>query len=284
MAGEGANMSVVAMLQGSPQIDTLTTRSALALARRLNTPLTGLCALPDPQSALMLVSAPEAAGLSGAAVAGILELQKQVLANSEAAFRDVVTTGAHGLECTFVHQVGSAEQAAASAATLSEALVFPRTAAKSAEPLSIAFDCVMMEARLPLVLCGQVAFEAGPVIIAWDGSNAASRAVRFHAHLIRAGTEVIIAQNRKDAERDGARPGMTPGSLEDWLKGKGVNARSVALEGEVATALLNLAAQSGATLIVAGAYGHSRLGERLFGGTSRRLLDADQAPALALAR
>ena len=277
-------MSIVAMLQGTPETDTLTTRSALALATRLNLPLTGLCALPDPQSAIMVVSAPEAAGLSGAAVASILELQKEVLAKSEAAFRDVVSTGAHGLECTFVRQVGTAEQAAASAATLSEALVFPRSAAKSAEPLSIAFDHVMMDARLPLVLAGQKAFEPGPVIIAWDGSNAASRAVRFHSHLIRAGTEVIIAQNQKDAERDGARPGMAPGSLEDWLKRKGVNARSAALEGEVATALLNLAAQSGATLIVAGAYGHSRLGERLFGGTSRRLLEAATAPALALAR
>ena len=277
-------MSIVAMLQGTPETDTLTTRSALALATRLNLPLTGLCALPDPQSAIMVVSAPEAAGLSGAAVASILELQKEVLAKSEAAFRDVVSTGAHGLECTFVRQVGTAEQAAASAATLSEALVFPRSAAKSAEPLSIAFDHVMMDARLPLVLAGQKAFEPGPVIIAWDGSNAASRAVRFHSHLIRAGTEVIIAQNQKDAERDGARPGMAPGSLEEWLKRKGVNARSAALEGEVATALLNLAAQSGATLIVAGAYGHSRLGERLFGGTSRRLLEAATAPALALAR
>lgn len=277
-------MSIVAMLQGTPETDTLTTRSALSLARRLNLPLTGLCALPDPQSAIMVVSAPEAAGLSGAAVASILELQKEVLAKSEAAFRDVVSTGAHGLECTFVRQVGTAEQAAASAATLSEALVFPRSAAKSAEPLSIAFDHVMMDARLPLVLAGQKTFEPGPVIIAWDGSNGASRAVRFHSHLIRAGTEVIIAQNQKDAERDGARPGMAPGSLEDWLKRKGVNARSAALEGEVATALLNLAAQSGATLIVAGAYGHSRLGERLFGGTSRRLLEAATAPALALAR
>ena len=232
----------------------------------------------------MVVSTPEAAGMSGAAVTSILELQKDVLAKSEAAFKDVVSTGAHGLECTFLRQVGTAEQAAASAATLSEALVFPRSAAKIAEPLSIAFDHVMMDARLPLVLAGQKAFEPGPVIIAWDGSNAASRAVRFHSHLIRAGSEVIIAQNQKDAERDGARPGMAPGSLEEWLKRKGVNARSAAIEGEVAAALLNLSASAGATLIVAGAYGHSRLGERLFGGTSRRLLEATTAPALALAR
>ncbi len=277
-------MSIIAMLQGTPEADTLTTQSALAIARRLNLPLTGLCALPDPQSALMVVATPESAGMSAIAATNIIEMQRELLEKAEQAFRDVVTAGAHGLDCSFVHQVGIAEYAAASAATLSEAIVFPRSAARSGEPLSLAFDHVLMDARLPVVLSGSQALEPGPVIIGWDGSNGASRAVRFHAHLIGAFGEVVIAQNRKDAERDGARPGIAPGSLEDWLKRKGVNARSENLEGEVATALLALAAGVGATLIVAGAYGHSRLGERLFGGTSRRLLEVPDAPALALAR
>ncbi|MEQ9506226.1 MAG: universal stress protein [Hyphomonas sp.] len=277
-------MSIVAMLQGTPEEDTLNTISALEVAKMLNLPLTGLCALPDPSSALMVVSTPEAAGLSAAAANSVIEMQKELLEKAEAAFRDVVGSGAHGLECSFVHQVGIAESAAASAATLSEALLFPRSAAKSGEPLSVAFDHVMMDARLPLLLAGSKAYKPGPAIIAWDGSNAAARALRFHAHLIRASDEVVIAQNRKDAERDGARPGMAPGSLEDWLKRKGVNARTESMEGEVASGLLALASGLGATLLVAGAYGHSRLGERLFGGTSRRLLEADDAPALALAR
>ena len=89
---------------------------------------------------------------------------------------------------------------------------------------------------------------------------------------------------RKDAERDGARPGIEPGSLEDWLKRKGIKSSVSPIEGEVSAALLALATGSGASMIVAGAYGHSRIGERLFGGTSRRLLNADEAPALALAR
>lgn len=277
-------MSIIAMLQGTPEADTLTTQSALAIAKRLNLPLTGLCALPDPQSALMVVSTPESAGMSAAAATNIIEMQKEMLEKAEQAFRDVVSAGAHGLDCTFVHQVGIAEYAAASAATLSEAIVFPRSAAKSGEPLSLAFDHVMMDARLPLVLAGTRAFEPGPVIIGWDGSNGASRAVRFHSHLIRAFGDVVIAQNRKDAERDGARPGIAPGSLEDWLNRKGVKARSENIEGEVSTALLTLASGIGATMVVAGAYGHSRLGERLFGGTTRRLLAAADAPALALAR
>lgn len=277
-------MSIIAMLEGSTDVDISTTQSALAIAQRMNLPLIGLCALPDPQSALMVVSTPESAGMSAAAIQNVMELQKDILAKSESAFRDTVTAGSHGLECTFLHQVGTSEHAAASAATLAEAIVFPRSAAKTGEPLSMAFDYVLMDARLPVVLAGTERFKPGPVIVGWDGSNAASRAVRFHLPLIRAAGEVIIAQNRKDAERDGARPGIATDSLEDWLKRKGVTVRSENLEGQVASALLDLAAKTGATMIIAGAYGHSRLGERLFGGTSRRLLEAENAPALALAR
>jgi nucleotide-binding universal stress UspA family protein len=272
-------MSIIAMLEGTTETDVHTTRSALAMARHLNLPLTGLCALPDPQSALMVVSTPESAGLSAAAAKSVIDLQKEMLATAEAAFRSVVTGEAHGLECTFLHQIGTAETAAASAATLAVAIVFPRNSATTGAPLSVAFDHVMMDARLPLVLAGSLPFKPGPVIIAWDGSNGAARAVRFHAPLITAFGEVIIAQNREDAERDGARPGLEPGSLEDWLGRRGIQARMESLKGEVASSLLSLASETGA-----GAYGHSRLGERLFGGTSRRLLAADVAPALALSR
>jgi hypothetical protein len=42
--------------------------------------------------------------------------------------------------------------------------------------------------------------------------------------------------------------------------------------GSVAEQLTNLAQKEGADLMVAGAYGHSRLGEWLFGGVTRDLL------------
>ncbi len=276
-------MPVVAMLQGHSETDELTTRSALAMARRLATGLTGLCALPDPQSAVMLVTTPESTGLTAAATSSILDLQKEMLARAEAAF-EAATGPDPGLQCVFLHQVASVEHASAAAATLADALVFPRSAARPGEALSAGFDHVLMQARLPLILAGSRAWTPGPVLIGWDGSDGAARALRFHTPLIRACGEVIIAQNRKDAERDGARPGIEPASLESWLNRRGIKTRTEALEGEVAAGLLSLAESQGASLIVAGAYGHSRLGERLFGGTSRRLLEAKEAPALALAR
>lgn len=276
-------MSVIAMLQGTPEIDLVTARSGLALAGLLQAPLKGLCALPDPSSAIMVVTTPESTGLTAAAAQSVSDMQSHMLEQAEAAFREAVS-GATGTQATFVHQVATAEQAAASAATLADALVFPRSAAKTGEPLSLAFDHVMMDARLPLILAGSEPYQPGPVVIGWDGSNGAARAVRFHLPLLQAAGEAIIAQNRKDAERDGARPGIAPDTLEGWLAQRGVKARSAPIEGEVAAALLALCSGSGASALVAGAYGHSRIGERLFGGTSRRLLAAADAPALALAR
>jgi nucleotide-binding universal stress UspA family protein len=48
----------------------------------------------------------------------------------------------------------------------------------------------------------------------------------------------------------------------------------------VATALLGHAAESGAQLLIAGGYGHSRLREWMLGGATSGLLDAAHLPIL----
>jgi nucleotide-binding universal stress UspA family protein len=270
------------MLQGHVETDTLTLESALALAGSLGAPLTALFALPDPQSALMVVTTPEATGLSAAAASSVIELQKEMLDKARTAYEAVA--GSSKIQSELVHQIAPSEIAAAAAGTLAEALIFPRSAARTGEPLSLAFDHVLMDARLPVVLAGTEAFAPGAAVVGWDGSNGAARTVRFHSHLLTGASEVIIAQNRKDAERDGARPVIAPDSLKDWLSKRGIKARTTSVEGEVAAGLITLAKGSGASLILAGAYGHSRLAERIFGGTTKRLLGAESAPALALAR
>ncbi len=276
-------MTVFAMLQGAPTVDLGTCKSALALARHIKTSLTGLCALPDPQMALMLVTTPESIGMTGAATKTLIELQQDLLAKAEATFRQAVSQAPAGVEATFVHQVATAETAAANAATLADAIVFPRAAAKAGEPLSLAFEHVLMDARLPAILAGEEDYVPGPVVMGWDGSPGAARAVRLHQHLLQAAGDVIIAQNEKDARRDDPAAVVSPDVLAGWLSHRGIKSKSASIEGNVADALRALAKGSGATMIVAGAYGHSKLGQRLFGGTSRSLL-ASTSPALALAR
>ncbi len=277
-------MSVVAMLQGSEPADRAAIQAALSVARRLNVPVQGLCALPDPNAAMLVMSTPEAVGLSASTARAIMDAQENVLKNARQTFEDVTGTGAHGLECRFVHEVQIAEHAGANAATLADAIVFPHSAAKMADPLSLAFEYVLMDARLPVVMAGTADPGTGPVVIAWDGSNGAARAVRFHLPLIQAFGDVVIAQSQKDLGKDQPRSAADPAALEAWLKEHGITSRRADIEGEVASGLLSLARGCDASMIVAGAYGHSRMGERLFGGTTRRLLDAGTSPALALAR
>ena len=139
-----------------------------------------------------------------------------------------------------------------------------------------------MQARMPVILAGTYPVREGPVIIAWDGSPAAGRAVRFHAHHLPGFKDIIIAQNEDDARRSGESGVRHPDKIQSWLKARDLQSRPMALTSDVGGSLLSLAKSTGAAMIVAGAFGHSRLGEFIFGGTTRQLLSATEAPALAL--
>ncbi|MGB2179232.1 MAG: hypothetical protein ACPH9E_15030, partial [Hyphomonas sp.] len=79
-------MSVVAMLEGSDSADRASTQTALGIARRLNVPVSGVCALPDPAAALIVMSTPEATGLAANATRDISAMQDEVIARAKAAF------------------------------------------------------------------------------------------------------------------------------------------------------------------------------------------------------
>lgn len=275
-------MSVVAMLQGTVDIDVATTRAALSLARRMDVPMRALCALPDPNAALMVIATPEAAGLTSVATQSVFDMQEEVLSKAREAYQKA-TMDEKTVTCEFKHEINTVERAASDAAALSEAVVFPRSAADGSQPLNAAFEYVLMDAHLPVVLAGTTPEMDGPVIVAWDGSNGAARTVRFHLPLLKAFGDVIIAQNTDDLSKDPQRDIAAPEALVEWLELQGIASRVMGIEGEVSSGLLAMATATGASMILAGAYGHSRLAERIFGGTTRRLLTADNAPALALA-
>jgi nucleotide-binding universal stress UspA family protein len=67
-----------------------------------------------------------------------------------------------------------------------------------------------------------------------------------------------------------------------WLSRQGVQTQvSVeTTEIDVGNALLSRCSDLGVDLLVAGAWSHSRLGERLFGGVTRTLLDSMTVPVL----
>jgi len=277
-------MSVTAMLGGAPEEARPQLDSAIALARQLKTTLTGLTVLPDPTNAFMYVSGPEVVMAGATGIEAIIAAQDEAAAALRKVFDDAVTEAGPWLRAEFVRETGSVAFTGAAAATLADAFVFPRRAASSDHALNPAFEHVLMNARLPMVIAAEEAPTDGPCVIAWDGSPQAARAIRLHMPLIRAYGHAVIAQNPKKLRRD-FQGALTPSpqALAEWLQQERVDTKLVEFSGKTSAGLLDAAREHKASSIVMGAYGHSRLGEFLFGGTSRALLNDPQAPLLAIA-
>lgn len=139
-----------------------------------------------------------------------------------------------------------------------------------------------MEAQSPVFVARGDATAAGrPAVVAWDGSLQAARAARAAIPLLRDASKVAILQ---DPDEIDVSPGgqADPARLQRYLAARGVATETVVeVRGrQVGRALLDAAADFGAALLVAGAYGHSRLGEAIFGGATRTMLEAKSGPHL----
>ena len=277
-------MTVVAMLGGSPTDAKAQLECAIAMTKKLKTTLTGLVAMPDPANAFMYVSGPESVMAGPSAINAVVQAQDESLAALKTAFKDAVAEAGTWLKADFVHETGSVPEFAVGAAMLSDALVFPHGSAASTHALNPAFEHVLMETRLPLVMASASGHADGPCVIAWDGSPQAARAVRLHLPLIRAFGHVIITQH-PDKIRAASRSSsaVSPDALAEWLHDERVETTMALIEGRISEGLLSVAREHKAGLLVMGAYGHSRMGEMLFGGTSREMLNEPGGPALALA-
>lgn len=118
----------------------------------------------------------------------------------------------------------------------------------------------------------------GPVLIAWNGSREALRAVRRALPLLAstAGVEITVF-GRTPAE---PLPGERLGA---WLSRHGVHAEvtaQVPSEDGVVASLRRRAIETGAGLVVMGAYGHSRFREYVVGGVTREFLADFPVPVL----
>ncbi len=120
------------------------------------------------------------------------------------------------------------------------------------------------------------------VFVAWNGGLPAARALRAALPWLSDGTEITLGLF--DPVTTEARDGANPGSdVARWLNHLGfrVEIRDYPSGGEeLSGCITRRAAEIGADLIVAGAYGHSRLRQLVFGGTTRDLLAQKDMPIL----
>jgi nucleotide-binding universal stress UspA family protein len=118
------------------------------------------------------------------------------------------------------------------------------------------------------------------VLIAWNASREATRALTDAIPMLRAAASVnVMAVNPRRGEH-GKLPGADIGL---YLARHGVRVdvkTDLGAEIDVGNELLSRAADLDADLIVMGCYGHSRLKEWVLGGATRTILESMTAPVL----
>ncbi|ETX16581.1 universal stress protein [Roseivivax halodurans JCM 10272] len=140
---------------------------------------------------------------------------------------------------------------------------------------SAIFDAALFDAHLPvLVPRGDAAPDYRRVMVAWNGSAVAMAAIRA-ALLVLSDAEavtLVVSEPKNGTE------GLFERAQEaaTFLSRHGIHAEVDTLSGSMPSIARDLVASAkslGAGLVVMGAYGHSRLRERLIGGVTREMLD-----------
>lgn len=119
------------------------------------------------------------------------------------------------------------------------------------------------------------------VIIAWNQSDEALTAIRRARPILKSADLVeITVVDPSPHSPEGSDPG---GALCQMLTRHGIKAEVVVLAKTLPTVsevLNRRAAETGADLIVMGAYSHSRLREAIMGGATRHMLERAKVPVL----
>jgi nucleotide-binding universal stress UspA family protein len=142
---------------------------------------------------------------------------------------------------------------------------------------------LVMQAGRPLLVVpdGCNWLDLRSVMIAWKDTAEARRAVSDALPLLRQSTEVTVVEIVED-EADRAAAVSRVKDVVAWLLHHGVRASEQvpAPSGDAATQLEQIASDVGAGVVIAGAYGHSRLSEWILGGVTRRLISPSNRSSL----
>jgi len=247
-------------------------RIAGDLAERFDARLIGIAAT-DIQPPLYFAE--------GAAAADLLEKEsarlRSRIADCEAQFRRVLKARADTLEWR-----GALEWPADFVARNARAADLVITGSADAAHQIDLGDLVLRAGRPVLVVPPETEYlRLNSVVVAWKDTREARRAINDALPLLHKAREVVVVELIESAA-DQAAAKTRVDDVARWLVRRQVNASSIATKALIGVTdrLTILAQDEGADVIVAGAYGHSRFQEWVFGGVTRDLLKQRKCSAL----
>ncbi len=162
-------------------------------------------------------------------------------------------------------------------------IVLGQPEADSWTPDEVIDETVLFESGRPVIFVPFIqkgGMTLDHVLICWDGSRAAARAVADALPFLKKAkqVEVLIVSEKpnKANEIPGADLGQHLARHGLKVEIKHITASDIG----VAPTILSYAADSGTDMIVMGGYGHSRLREFVLGGVTRGMLESMTVPVL----
>ncbi len=264
---------VMAPLSGAPSDD-----AALAAARALAEPFDAeLAAVFAPADAAELMPW-MGEGFMGGVQVSALDSLKEAAAEAERHARTHFDAAAYA-HARFMTLSSPVALALAMEARLSDVVVFGPNAARGRGPLVEPFQQVLMEERRPVVIARGAPSLADTVAVAWDGGREATRSARVAAPWLCRAARVVILTAPQATPRD-----FDPARLKDLFAQRGITAEIDILSqgGDAGPMLIGACRAVGAKMLVAGAFGHPRFQQFIFGGTTKHLMQAEDGPSLFL--
>jgi nucleotide-binding universal stress UspA family protein len=260
--------------------------AALLVAKRSHAHINAVYIRPDADTALAYM--PDAIVAAGATRETIEHEGREEAAAEQVRFErwrhhnGIPSTGGPRLDSCFATWgdiAGEIEPTVARFGRVSDLTVLHR-ASPSSVNAQRCFDAAVFESGRPaLVVSERLPFDiTSHVVIAWNGSLQASRAVFGSMPLLRFADRVSIFA--------AAQPDSDPADADDLrtaLSWHGIHAHSItsaAPNSATGKALVAASIEHEASLIVMGAYTHSRLRQTFLGGVTRHLLAHSPVPLL----
>jgi nucleotide-binding universal stress UspA family protein len=202
------------------------------------------------------------------------EIVTEDFKRAEAEFRAILHPRVKSLEWRSSLMVGSLADYFATEARSADILILKATDSEGDAARTINAGDVIMQSGRPVLVVPDTAdtLRIERVLIAWKDTRETRRAVLDAVPLLMKATSVVVLQiAARDLQKE------ADAQVKDvvaWLLRRGVAASAFAriAEGESAGQLSGVMQELSTDVVVAGAYGHSRLREWALGGVTRSLL------------
>jgi nucleotide-binding universal stress UspA family protein len=277
-------------LSGNPQTNNSVLASALCIARKFSAHIdfTHIRGIPDPYATSMIEALP------AEVLKDIEKEQERWIQETEdsirGGFNDFVARenlATHDdpdtdekLSASWVSIIGSTPEVIEERGGAYDLIVVGKPL-NSSSPAYAAMEAAMFGTGRPVLLAPLDPPEhiGQTVLIAWNRSAQSARA--FHA-----AKALVLDQAKKIrilSITTGAKKGPPPSDVANNLKWHGIEAvvRELTPDSQaIGEVLLNEAAELDADLLVMGAFSHSRIRQKIFGGVTRHLMENTTLPVL----